>query len=403
MKMLVVNVGSTSLKFRLFDLDQGEAELASGRIEGIASGDKKHPYSMKAASGKTLDDEAAWPDYAAALDAALNFLTSGDGAPLASLDELGGVGFKCVHGGAKFTGAHLLTEEVLQAMEDANPLAPVHNPPYLLAIRSIAKAMPNLPLAALFEPAFFTTIPEAASLYGVPYEWKEKYGIKKLGFHGASHRYISERVPELVGRGPEGLKVISCHLGGSSSITAIVDGKAVDHSFGFSPQSGLIHGTRIGELDPFVALYLMEREGWSTAEIGEMLTKESGLKGVSGVSSEYRDVESAAKEGNKRAQLACDMFLHGVRHYIGAFVAAMGGLDVLALTGGIDERSVTAREQICANLECLGIKLDPKKNNAAPEEGPIQADDSKAKIWVIPTNEEIVVARASAKAIEAQL
>ncbi|MCX7011888.1 MAG: acetate/propionate family kinase [Candidatus Sumerlaeota bacterium] len=398
MRILIVNVGSTSLKFRLFDLDRGEAELAVGRLEGIGAG--KCPFKMSAATGKATEGVAEWPDYTAALESTIEFLTRGDRAPLASLDDLGGVGFKCVHGGPRFTGAHVLTEEVLLAMEETTFLAPSHNPPYIKAIRAVAALLPKTPLASLFEPAFYSTLPAAAKTYAVPYEWEEKFGVRKYGFHGASHRYIAERVPQLLGRGPEGLRTISCHLGGSSSITAIRDGKAVDHSFGMSVQSGLLHGTRTGDLDPFVPLYLMEKHGWSLKDVATALAKESGLKGLSGVSSEYRDVEAAAQAGNARARLAVDVFVHGVRHYIGAFVASLGGLDVLAFTGGIGERSVSTRARICQGLECLGLRLDAKKNAEAPVEGPIHAKRSKAQIWVVPTNEEIVVARESARVIK---
>jgi len=397
MKILIVNVGSTSLKFRLFDLEHGEAELAAGRLEGIGSG--RCPFKMTAASGKAAEGVAEWADYTAALESTIEFLRQGESAPLASLEDLGGVGFKCVHGGARFTAAHLLTDEVLQAMEEATLLAPVHNPPYLKAIRAVARLLPKTPLAALFEPAFHATIPEAASTYAVPYEWIERYGIRKFGFHGASHRYIAERLPQLLGRAAAGLRIISCHLGGSSSITAIRDGKSVDHSFGFTAQSGLLHGSRTGDLDAFVPLWLIERHGWKAGDVAMALARDSGLKGLSGLGSEYRDVEAAAARGHRRAQLAVDVFVHGVRHYIGAFVAALGGLEALAFTGGIGERSVSTRARICENLDWLGIRLDADRNRRAPAEGPIHAEDSRAQIWVVPTNEEIIVARAAAEAI----
>ena len=404
MKLLVINVGSTSLKFRLFGLDAEENELAEGRLEGIGQGSS--PYSMTSASGKSDQGEGNWPDYGSALGSALDFLTSGDEPPLNGLDDLDAVGFKCVHGGVKYDGAHLIDEAVLAAMEEATLLAPVHNPPYIEAIRSIRSLLPDTPLAALFEPEFHRTIPAERRTYGVPHEWIEKYGIRRLGFHGASHRYIAERAPQLMGRDPEGLRIISCHLGGSSSVTAIRDGVSVDHSFGFTAQSGLIHGSRTGDLDPFVPLYIMEKEGLSIREMAETLGRRSGLLGLSGISSEFREVEKAAEAGNERAQLAVGAFIHGVRHYIGAFTATLGGLDALVFTGGIGERGAATREKICKGLECLGLELDADLNAACPTEGPIHSPASpaqiRAQILVIPANEEIIVARAAAAVVKSE-
>jgi acetate kinase len=324
--------------------------------------------------------------------------TFGD-APLENPAELDAVGFKTVHLRGE-PGTHLLTEEILQQMADYNDLAPAHNPPYIEAIRIFGQLYPDLPLAGLFEPAFHTTVPDYAYIYSVPYAWYERQGVRKYGFHGASHRYVSERVPELLGHPVEGLRIISCHLGGSSSLCAIADGRSIDTTMGLSAQDGIINSTRNGSIDPFVIPFIMDREGLSTDEIRRVLTKESGLLGISGVSGDMRDLEEAERAGNDRARLAIEAFCYGVKKEIGAYTAALGGLDALAFAGGIGERGAGIRARICTGLECLGIRLDPARNESGEPERVISDAESPVSVLVVKTDEERIVARATASLLQ---
>lgn len=317
MKVLVPNLGSTSLKYQLIDMD-GERVLARGKIERIGS-----PLAIVTtwdAAGKSTQATAAVPDHRAAIQTLLDRLHGG-----AQPTAIDAVGFKAVHGGPRYRGSFLVTDELLEAMNEFVPVAPVHNPVYIQAMQVFREVLPGVPIVAVFEPGFHVTIPERASVYGVPFEWLEKYGVRRYGFHGSSHRYISQRVPEVLGRSAAGVRLVSCHLGGSSSICAIRDGKSLDSSFGFSAQSGMEHAARCGELDPFAVLYVMEKEKLTTAQIRELLSKKSGLLGISGVSSDLRDIEEAAAQGNARAALAIEVLVYEVKKYIGAFATAMGG------------------------------------------------------------------------------
>jgi acetate kinase len=370
MKLLVANIGSTSFKYRLLDMPR-EQVLAEGRVERI--GQPGSPC----------------PDYDSAIRRCLNEI----GDP----STLGAVGFKAVHAGP-LSGAHLVDDCVLRAMEEFSFHAPAHNPPYIAAIRAFRKALPNLPLVVLFETAFFDSMDEAATTYAVPWRWREELGVRRYGFHGASHRAASERALELLNR--PGLRHISCHLGGSSSLAAIRGGVAVDTSFGMSPQSGLPQNNRTGDIDAFAVLFVMKRLELGVEEMARLLANESGLAGISGTSGDVRDLASAAAAGDRRAQLAIDVFVRSVRHYLGAFLVELGGADVLTFSGGIGENSAVIREAVCAGLGELGIELDKGRNQAVRGEGTISTAASRTTLMVLPADEERIVARATAELVQ---
>ena len=395
MKVLVPNLGSTSLKYQLIDMD-GERVLARGKIERIGSA--LAIVTTWDAEGKSTQATAAVPDHRAAIQTLLDRLHGG-----AQPTAIDAVGFKAVHGGPRYRGSFLVTDELLEAMNEFVPVAPVHNPVYIQAMQVFREVLPGVPIVAVFEPGFHVTIPERASVYGVPYEWLEKYGVRRYGFHGSSHRYISQRVPEVLGRSAAGLRLVSCHLGGSSSICAIRDGKSLDSSFGFSAQSGMEHAARCGELDPFAVLHVMDKEKLTTAQMRELLSKKSGLLGISGVSSDLRDIEEAAAQGNTRAALAIEVLVYEVKKYIGAFAAAMGGLDAVAFAGGIGENSWQVRQEVCRGLEFLGLRLDDEKNRApGSNDRIISSRDSNVAVLVVYTNEEIIVARETVRVLGQQ-
>jgi acetate kinase len=396
MMILVVNVGSTSLKFKLFAItprDNTQELLAHGKIESIGQSSSHFDFSSR--SSKPIKGSKIFSDYLPAIQEMITFLTDTRSGVLSTIEQLDAVAFKTVFAGF-LPDAVELTDEILLRMEEFSIVAPAHNPPYVRAIRTFRQLVPGKPLIGLFEPAFHATIPDYAYLYAVPLDWVERYGIRRYGYHGASHRYIAERVPELLGRKAIGLKLISCHLGGSSSITAIKDGKSIDTSMGFSPQSGVPHGSRPNDLDPFAVFYVMKKEGWGIDQMAQVLCKQCGLLGLSGVSAEFKDIEAAIAQGNKRAQLALNVFTYNIRKYIGAYIVALEGLDALAFTGGIGEHSPHVREDVCSGLEFLGIKLDAAKNRRASGECDVSAADSQVRILVVPTNEELIVARAAA-------
>mgnify|MGYP000929448302 FL=1 len=364
MKVLVANIGSTSFKYRVFEMDD-EQVLGEGRVERI---------------GQPGGD---CPDYDTAIRRCL-----------ATIDyPLDVVGFKAVHAGP-LSGANLVDDRVLAAMEEFSFHAPAHNPPYIAAIRGFQHVLPSVPLAALLETAFFDQVPEAATTYAVPYAWKEELGVRRYGFHGASHRAASENVQKLLEK--RDLRHISCHLGGSSSLAAVRNGVAIDSSFGMSPQSGLPHNNRTGDIDSFAILFVMKRLGLGVDEMASILATKSGLAGMSGTSGDMRDLEEAAQAGNARAKCAIDMFTRSIRHYIGAFWLELGGLDVLTFSGGIGENSRALRASVCAGLGGFGLEIDQKRNESVRGQGVISTDQSKVKVIVIPADEERIVARASA-------
>lgn len=396
MNLLIANVGSTSLKFKVIEFPS-ETALAEGRVEAI--GRDQSPASYRNQRGDSRQVEAKVADYGEAIELSANWLTDPEVGVLGSLEELDGVGFKCVHA-CNLAGAVPLDDKALKAMRDFEGVASLHNPIYLDAIAAYSERLPDTPLYALFEPTFHQTMPPEAQTYAVPAKWKTELGIKRYGFHGASHWYISERVPALLDRPADGLKIISCHLGGSSSLCAIRDGKSVDTTMGFSPQSGVPQSARNGELDPFVVLYLMETQGYSTQDVRQALCFESGLLGISnGLSADIPPLEKAAAEGNADAQLALDCFVYETAKAIGGLWVACGGCDVLVFTGGIGERGVTIRKRICDRVACLGVKLDEATNASAKGEATISTADSPTRVMIVPTNEEIIVARRIAEAM----
>ncbi|MDD2573538.1 MAG: acetate kinase [Bacillota bacterium] len=394
MKILVCNVGSTSIKYRLLDMDD-EKSLAWGRMERVGS--DSSVYFHKDVKGLKFTKDASIPDYKTGVDLMIKTLIRSGQGVIESLKEISSVGFKVVHAKG-ITGVQLLSDDVLKAMEEYNSIAPAHNPPYINAIRQFMEIIPGVPLIGSFESGFHMTIPPEAYLYGIPYELCREHGIRKYGFHGASHEYVSIRVSELLGRSD--LRIVTCHLGGSGSLCAVKNGHSVDTTMGFSLQSGIPNNNRCGDIDPFIPIYLMEYMGYSLEEVKQLLTKESGLLGLSGVSNDVRDIEEAAEEGNERARLCIEAYCYSIKKYIGSFACAMEGLDVVAFAGGIGENGVKVRERICTGMEFLGIHLDKERNNARGKEGVISTDASTVKVMVIPTNEEIVVARKAKQYLE---
>ena len=393
MKVLVANLGSTSFKYRLFDMP-AEVQLARGGIDRIGES-QSHCFVEIGSHREEHEDHV--PDHAAAVNLCLSQLTNPEWGCLGSADEVAGIGFKAVFAG-NLSGIRLVDEELLTKMEALADIAPAHNPPYARAMRQLRQAFPEIPLVAALETAFHETIPAENRTYAIPFEWQEEYEVRRWGFHGASHRYIGTRMAELTGR--DDLRVISCHLGGSSSLCAIEGGVSKANSLGMSPQTGLPHNNRVGDFDPFALPVLIKATGKSLAELLEDLSSKGGLLGMSGLSGDCRDLEEAAANGHERAEMALSVFHSAIRHYLGAYLTVLGGADAIVFTGGIGENSVSLREKVCSNLEWAGIRLDAKRNKSASDESQIQADDSKVQIWVVPTNEEIVVGRQTVEVIE---
>jgi acetate kinase len=386
MKILVANLGSTSFKYRLFNMT-GEKLLARGGVERIGAAQSR---SYAQAGDQKLEWQGAVPDHAAAVEACLKLLTDPLLGALQDAAELAAIGFKAVHAQG-MTGVQRVNEQTLNAMEAYNDVTPAHNPPYVTAMRLLAEKLPHLPLVAAFETGFHQTIPLAGQMYAVPLEWAEQHGIRRWGFHGASHRYIAERATHLLGN-PEA-RIISCHLGGSSSLCAIQAGKSVATSMGMSPQTGLPHNNRVGDFDPFALPALMQATGKNLDELLHDLAEHSGLLGLSGISNDLRDIEDAARQGHPRARLAFEVFVTGIRHYLGAYLLHLGGAEAIVFTGGIGENSATMRKDICAGLEWFGISLDAIRNAEAKGEVPIHGMNSRVQLWIMPTNEELIVAR----------
>jgi acetate kinase len=385
-KILVANLGSTSFKYRLFDMSD-ERQLARGGVERIGAAESR-AFVEIGPLRKEFTIQA--PDHAAAVRQCLEQLTDPNDGCLKDAAEVSAIGFKAVHGGA-LSGVQRVTAELLSAMEEMNGVAPAHNPPYVAAMRLLSEKLPGIPLVAALETGFHATIPARLAHYAVPHEWAEMLHIKRWGFHGASHRYIATRTAELVGRSD--LRIISCHLGGSSSICAIREGRSVATSMGMSPQSGLPQNNRVGEFDPFTLPWIMRRTGKSLDDVLHTLAEQSGLLGLSGISGDVRDLELAAKAGNARARLALDVYISSVRHYLGAYLVELGGADAIVFTGGIGENSATVRASVCLGLEELGIVLDAGKNAVARGETRVDGAASRIQLWIMPTNEELIVAR----------
>jgi acetate kinase len=386
MKILVANLGSTSFKYRLFDMAAGR-QLARGGIERIGSPESLCKVDI---DGRKQEKTLRVPDHAEAVRQCLAQLTDAETGCLKSAQEVSAIAFKAVHGG-RITGVQRIDANLLAAMEEMNSVAPAHNPPYIAAMRQFMEKLPEIPLVAAFETDFHQTIPPRNRHFAVPTEWADQWLIRRYGFHGASHRYISWRTAELLGR--KDLRIISCHLGGSSSLCAIKNGQSMATSMGYSAQSGLPQNNRVGDIDPFVLPTLIEKTGKSLTEVLDLLANQCGLLGLSGVSTDLRDIAEAADKGNERAKLALDVYVANIRHYLGAYLVELGGADVIVFTGGIGENRASIRTDVLKNLECFGIVLDKQANESAKDEAKVSAADSRVQVWVMPTNEELVVAR----------
>ena len=389
MKILILNAGSSSLKYQLIDMD-GEKLLAKGLVERIGI---EGSHINQKANGQVFDATAPMANHTEGIQWMLKALLDPEKGALKSMDEIGAVGHRVLHGGERFTASVLVNDEVKEAIKANIPLGPLHNPANLMGIEACEKVMPGTPNVAVFDTAFHQTMPPKAYLYGVPMEYYEKLHVRRYGFHGTSHRYVSKRVCEFLGVDRSKTRVITCHLGNGSSMCAVENGKCIDTSMGITPLEGVIMGTRSGSMDPAVVQYICNNEHISVDEMLTICNKKSGLLGISGLSSDMRDIDKAADEGNERANIARDMLVYGIRKYIGSYAAAMNGVDVIVFTAGIGDNNCALRERVMQGFEYLGVKLDPAKNAGCREEAVISTDDSKVKICVIPTDEEIVIAR----------
>ena len=397
MNILVINCGSSSLKYQLIDMD-GEELLAIGLVEriGIDGSRVKHELTGE----KEVIIEEPMEDHRKALKLVLDALVDSNHGAIESMDEIGAVGHRVVHGGEKFSESVIIDDEVMDAIRDCVGLAPLHNPPNIMGIEACRELMPDVPMVAVFDTAFHQTMPMANYMYPLPYELYEKYGIRKYGFHGTSHKYVALRAAEMVNRDIENLNIVTCHLGNGASVCAVQGGKSIETSMGFTPLEGLAMGTRSGDVDPAVIPFIMEKENLTFDEVSEILNKKSGVLGISGVSSDFRDLEEAAADGNERAQLALDLFCNRVKKYIGAYAALMCHIDVLVFTAGIGENSITIREKICDGLDCIDIRLDKDLNQVRGKEAIITKDLTATQILVIPTNEELMIARDTLQLVE---
>ncbi len=390
MKILVINCGSSSLKYQLIDMTD-ESVLAKGLVEriGIEGARIKHDTTGK----ERVVIEEPMDDHKRALELVLGVIVDKEHGALESMDEIGAVGHRVVHGGEDFASSVIINEAVMEALNKNIELAPLHNPPNIMGIEACKELMPNTPMVGVFDTAFHQTIPADNYIYPIPYEYYEKYKIRRYGFHGTSHKYVSLRAAEILGRDVKDLNIVTCHLGNGSSVTAIEGGRSIDTSMGFTPLEGLAMGTRSGDIDPAIIPFLMDKEGMTFDEVNNMLNKKSGVLGISGLSSDFRDLEIAAEEGNERAKLALQVFTNRVKKYVAAYAAQMCRIDVLVFTAGIGENSDVIRKMVCEGLECLNIRIDNELNKVRGKEAVINKDLASATIMVIPTNEELMIAR----------
>ena len=391
MLILVVNAGSSSLKYQLIDMDN-ESVLAKGNCDRI--GIDGH-VSHKTGDGRTFDADCNFPTHTEAFEKLVDVLTTGDAAVIKSMDEISAVGHRIVQGAEVFSETTLVTDEVIDKIDGLSELAPVHNHPHALALRACKKVIPaSCPQVVVFDTAFHQTMPEKAYMFGLPYECYERLHVRKYGFHGTSHRFVSAALADAMGKDIKDLKIVSCHLGNGSSITAIEGGKSIDTTMGFTPLDGVIMGTRSGAVDPSAVEFVQKKLGLTADQMSDYLNKKSGFLGISGISSDNRDIAAAAAKGDKRAILAGEMLRYEIKKYIGSFAAVMNGLDAVIFTGGIGENAPEVRADVCANMDYLGIKLDASKNDGLRGKlCKISADDSKVEVWVVPTNEELLIAR----------
>jgi len=393
MKILVLNSGSSSLKYQVIDM-QTEGVLAKGYFERIGQNNSFLTHESKGEKNKF---ESPVENHEKAIAVVLEKLTDEKVGIIKTLDELGGIGHRVVHGGEKFTESVVITQEVIEEIKKCADLAPLHNPAAILGIEACKKIVPNMKMVAVFDTAFHQTMSEEKYIYSIPYKYYEKYGVRKYGFHGTSHQYVAYRVAEMMNKDIKDMKIINCHLGQGCSICAIEDGKSVETSMGLTPLGGITMGSRCGDLDPSILTFLMEKENLSAGEINNILNKESGVLGVSGVSVDMRDIKAEALKGNKQAELSVDVFRYSAASYVAKCAVAMGGVDVITFTAGVGENEKEARKDICERLAFLGIDVDDEKNDSRGEEVEISSKDSKIKVFVVPTNEEVMIARETVR------
>ncbi len=390
MIVFVINCGSSSLKYQLIDM-KNENVMAKGLIERIGMDGSVLKHTP--ANANTIDISTEIPDHKVAIQLVIEALLDENHGVIKKMSEINAVGHRVVHGGERFTDSMLITTDVIKGIEACCEIAPLHNPPNLHGILACMELLPEVPQVAVFDTAFHQTMPKTAFLYGLPYEMYVKYGLRRYGFHGTSHRYVAQKAAEMMGEHMSDLRIITCHLGNGASLTAIKYGKSVDTSMGYTPLEGLIMGTRSGEIDPAIIPFLMEKENMDAMQIDNFLNRRSGILGISGLSSDFRDLEAAANNGDERSQLAIDVFAYKVKKYIGGYVAAMGGVDAIVFTAGLGENSPFMREKICNGLEYLGTRIDPELNKIRGKAREISIKRARTKIFVIPTNEELVIAR----------
>ncbi len=396
MNVFVLNCGSSSLKYQLINM-KNEQVAAQGLVEKIG---EEISYLNHTANGDEVVLEQTITDHNQAIEMVLDILISSEHGVIKSMDEINVVGHRVVHAGEKFSGSVLITKEVIDALRENIKLAPLHNPANIIGIEVSKKLMPNTPDVGVFDTAFHQSMLPESYLYALPYEWYEENGVRRYGFHGTSHKFVSERGAEILGRDYDKLKIITCHLGNGASMAAVDEGQVVDTSMGLTPLEGLVMGTRPGDVDPGIAPYIMKERDMSIEEVDQAFNKQSGVLGISGVSNDFRELAEAAEKGNRRAELAVTIFCRRVKKYIGAYTALMGGLDLLIFTAGIGENAVEVRAEILSDLEYLGIEIDQEKNNSRGKEVRISSDSSKADVYVIPTNEELVIAREAKNIVE---
>jgi len=389
MKILVLNCGSSSIKYALYNMDD-KSVMTSGGAERV--GLDGAFVKVKLANGEKRQIMHDIPEHTEGVKFIFSLLTDPEIGVIKSLDEIDAVGHRMVHGGEKFNKSVILTDEVLKVFEECSDLAPLHNPANLKGVNAVKELMPGLPQVGVFDTAFHQTMPQYAYMYAIPYDLYEKYAIRRYGFHGTSHRYVSARACEFLGLNPEDVKVITCHIGNGGSIAAVKYGKCVDTSMGLTPLEGLMMGTRAGDIDGGAVTFIQKKLNLSADEMSDLLNKKSGVLGISGISSDMREVEAAQKAGNPRAVLAMQMYNYYIKKYIGSYAFAMGGVDVIVFTAGVGENQIGMREDVCRDLEFVGVKIDPEKNNVRGKEAIISADDSKVKVVVIPTDEELMIA-----------
>ena len=398
MKILVINCGSSSLKYQVIDMTD-ESVMAVGLVERIGLDGAVLKHEKIGREDKFIL-ETEMKDHKDAIAHVMDAVQNSDYGVVKSMDEIGAVGHRVVHAGEKYARSVVINDDVINALEECVELAPLHNPPNLLGIAAAKELMPGTPNVGVFDTAFHQTMLPESFIYALPYEYYEKYGVRRYGFHGTSHKYVSEKAAEMLGKRPTEIKVITCHLGNGGSVAAVKRGKSINTSMGFTPLEGLAMGTRSGDIDPAIVGYLADKEGVTVEEVTNILNKKSGVLGISGVSSDFRDLGTAAAEGNERAELALQVFAHQVKFYIGAYMAEMNGADAIVFTAGIGENDIRMRARICSGLDNLGIKIDRVKNDVRGEQTVISADDSKVKVLLIPTNEELVIARDTYRLVE---